>query len=137
MWLWFLCVSYLNWNTKTDDSRTISLRKKCLYSGFFRSVFSRIWTEFGDLLRRIKVHNQPLSPKSIKIGFWSALKTVLLEVFVWFFFFFFLPKPTSFSALEGSGVRLPSVRNCPEKIKNLNLTKSVPKLNLIKSVFKF
>ena len=27
----------------------ISLRKKCQYSEFFWSVFSRIWTEYGDI----------------------------------------------------------------------------------------
>ena len=28
-----------------------ALREKCPYSGFFWSVFSRIWTEYGEILR--------------------------------------------------------------------------------------
>ena len=31
-----------------------SLRKKCPYSEFFWSVFPRIWTKYGDLLRFTK-----------------------------------------------------------------------------------
>ena len=30
---------------------TLTLRKKCPYSEFFWSVFSRIWTEYGEILR--------------------------------------------------------------------------------------
>ena len=29
----------------------LSLRKKCPYSGFFWSVFSRIWTEYEEIIR--------------------------------------------------------------------------------------
>ena len=37
--------------------RKFRLRKKCSYSELFWSVFSRIWTEYGDILR--------LSPYSV------------------------------------------------------------------------
>ena len=30
---------------------SISLREKCRYSELFWSVFSRIWTEYGEILR--------------------------------------------------------------------------------------
>ena len=33
--------------------RTLSLREKCPYSEFYRSIFSRIWTEYGPEKLRI------------------------------------------------------------------------------------
>ena len=33
-------------------SHCSALREKCPYSEFFWSVFSRIWTEYGDLFRK-------------------------------------------------------------------------------------
>ena len=42
--LLFQC--FLERNEKGEHS----LRKKCLYSRFFRSVFPHIWTEYGDIL---------------------------------------------------------------------------------------
>ena len=44
----------------------------------------------------------------------------------------FLPGPANLSALEESGVEFLTVRNCPEKNKNLNLIKSVRKRNRTK-----
>ena len=35
---------------KPDDYAQSILRKKCPYSEFFWSVFSRIWTEYGEIL---------------------------------------------------------------------------------------
>ena len=32
-------------------SKKMPLRKKCPYSEFFCSIFSRIWTEYGEILR--------------------------------------------------------------------------------------
>ena len=32
-------------------TRLCTLREKCPYSGFFWSVFFRIWTEYGEMLR--------------------------------------------------------------------------------------
>ena len=36
-----------------------ALRKKCPYSEFFWSAFSRIWTEYGEIL--------PISPYSVQM----------------------------------------------------------------------
>ena len=33
----------------SKNNLTLSLRKKCLYLEFFWSVFSRIWTEYGEI----------------------------------------------------------------------------------------
>ena len=50
---------------KPDDYAQSILRKKCPYSEFFWSVFSRIWTEYGEILsislysvRRGKMHTR-------------------------------------------------------------------------------
>ena len=37
----------------------LTLREKCLYSEFFWSVFSRIWTEYGEM--------QSISPYSVQM----------------------------------------------------------------------
>ena len=36
--------------SKKRTPRCITLREKCPYSEFFWSVFSRIWTEYGEIL---------------------------------------------------------------------------------------
>ena len=41
------------------QNRRCSLRKKCPYSEFFWSAFSRIWTEYGEILR--------ISPYSVRM----------------------------------------------------------------------
>ena len=35
-----------------------SLRQKCPYLKFFWSVFYRIWTEYGDLLRKSRIQSE-------------------------------------------------------------------------------
>ena len=37
-------------NLQLETSLESTLRKTCLYSEFFWSAFSRIWSEYGDLL---------------------------------------------------------------------------------------
>ena len=37
----------------------MTLREKCLYSEIFWSVFSRIWSEYGEILR--------ISPSSVRM----------------------------------------------------------------------
>ena len=39
--------------------KRMTLREKCSYSEFFRSAFSRIWTEYGEILR--------ISPYSVRM----------------------------------------------------------------------
>ena len=36
---------------KLNYAKNFALREKCPYSEFFSSVFSRIWTEYGEILR--------------------------------------------------------------------------------------
>ena len=40
-----------------------------------------------------------------------------------------MPKPANFSAFDGPGGEFSVIQNCPQKIKNLNLIKSVQKQN--------
>ena len=55
--------------------------------------------------------------------FGSALKIVPLEVKGWAF----LPETANVSASDGPGGEFSVIRNCPEKIKNLNLIQSIQK----------
>ena len=41
------------------EYKKLTLREKCRYSEFFWFVFSRIWTEYGDMLR--------ISPSSMRM----------------------------------------------------------------------
>ena len=41
------------------EYKKLTLRENCLYSKFFRSLFSRIWTEYGEILR--------ISPSSVRM----------------------------------------------------------------------
>ena len=44
-WLWLVRYKQLSRNV----SEINSLGERCLYSEFFWSVFSRIWTEYGEI----------------------------------------------------------------------------------------
>ena len=57
-----------------QGSTQISLREKCPYSEFFRSVFSRIWTEYGEILC--------ISPNTdkLRIRALHAVKIYLIQV---------------------------------------------------------
>ena len=48
-----------NRNVAEEKEKVIHLRKKCPYSELFWSVFSRIWTEYGEILR--------ISPYSVRM----------------------------------------------------------------------
>ena len=52
---------------------SIALQKKCLHSEFFWSVFSRIWTEYGDL--------QSKSPYSVRMQENADLKNPNTDTF--------------------------------------------------------
>ena len=43
----------------SHTQKMIQLRKKCRYSEIFQSVFSHIWTEYGNLLHK--------SPSSVQM----------------------------------------------------------------------
>ena len=50
---------FLDTPLKTSQKSIMSLRKICPYSELFWSVFSRIWTEYGEILR--------ISPYSVRM----------------------------------------------------------------------
>ena len=72
-------------SSKNRDFARIAvvLRNKCPYSQLFRSVFSRIWTEYGPKLSRIRTlfmqchisHN--CNPKNLQKGFFEWISVVL------------------------------------------------------------
>ena len=55
-----------------------ALGEKCLYSEFFWSVFSRIWTEHGEILLITRVHIPQLNSQ---VNFCGEQPTNCLSVF--------------------------------------------------------
>ena len=58
-----------------------TLRKKCPYSEFFFSVFSRIWTEYGGLLRRFTSVSVPsIQMENVSYNLIKSSKNLCLTV---------------------------------------------------------
>ena len=78
LWKFAMQIKWLasTWNATLDWNglMPLSLREKCPYSEFFRSVFSRIWTEYGEILC--------ISPNTdkLRIRALQAVKIYLIQV---------------------------------------------------------